>query len=268
MDRIDVDGLKAIQLDILKAVHVFCQTNGIQYSLSSGTLIGAVRHKGYIPWDDDIDICLLREDYIKLEKAFPSLLDGKYEFLSLARNRKWDRPWGKIHDTRTLLNENARHSMKGMGIGIDVFIMDDVPDDFTLFSRWNKMRVFLVYLWVLKALRLDRERGFFKNTIVLCSRILLLPFSHRRLALAIDSFIQRPNGKGFARVFESCDSLKALSNQQKSNFDSYTELEFEGLCFCVMGGYDDYLHSIYGDYMQLPPVEQRVSHHTFNAYWK
>ena len=268
MERIDVDELKAIQLDILKAVHAFCLTNGIRYSLSSGTLIGAVRHKGFIPWDDDIDICLLREDYFKLENSFPPLLDGKYEFMTLARNKRWDRPWGKIYDVRTMLMEDVRCNIKGMGVGIDVFVMDDVPDDITRFAIWNKRRKVLVYLWYFKAMKWKNNRSLLNNIVVVLAQLFLLPVSHRRLAEIIDRFIQKPNNKGFNHIFESCDSLRALSYQSKSVFDSYVELEFEGYLFSAMIGYDEFLRSIYGNYMKLPPKEHRVSHHTFSACWK
>lgn len=267
-EKIDVEGLKQVQLDILDAVHRFCTENGIDYSLSSGTLIGAVRHKGFIPWDDDIDICMLRSDYVKLEKAFPKLLDGKYEFKSLSRDPEWNRPWGKVEDNRTLLKESFNDSMASHGIGIDVFPMDDVPEDKAIFNPWNRKRKMLVYAWSIKGMKYSSHRSFVNNLTMALVKVLLLPFSLRQIALVIDRYIQKPNNKGYNKMYESCDSLKAGNYQSRSDFDSYVELEFEGKPYKAMAGYDDYLRNIYGDYMQLPPVEKRVSHHSFKAYWK
>ena len=266
--KIDVDELKRIQVEILTALHWFCAQNGINYSLACGTLIGAVRHKGFIPWDDDIDVCMLRSEYLKLEQAFPQLLDGKYRFCTLNRDMDWGRPWGKIQDTRTVLNEKFKDSVKHMGIGIDVFPMDDVPEDWNQFLAWNKKRKRLVYCWSIKGMTYSSTRSIMKNLIMFFVKVLLIPFSLRRIAVRIDKYIQEQNNRGLNKIFESCDSLKAKKYIDKSDFESFVELEFEGGYYKAMAGYDDYLRCIYGDYMELPPEENRVSHHTFEAYWK
>ena len=98
MKRIDINELKQIQLDVLSAVHGFCIEHGIRYSLGCGTMLGCARHQGYIPWDDDIDIYLPREDYNKLVNEFPETLNGKYQFISLERDSKWNRATAK-HST-------------------------------------------------------------------------------------------------------------------------------------------------------------------------
>lgn len=268
MKQIGVEELKQVQIDILDVVHHFCVKNDISYSLSSGTLIGAVRHKGFIPWDDDIDICMLRKDYKKLEAFFPDLLDGKYVFKSLDRDGEWNRPWGKIQNSNTILKESFSDSIKDMGIGIDVFPMDDVTDNPDKFIRWNRIRKILVYSWSIKGMKYSLNRSF-KNTIIMfLTKILLYPFSLRRIAKIIDSYIQNPNGRGYSKMYESCDSLKAKSSQNKSDMDSFIDIEFEGNLYKAMSGYDDYLRSIYGNYMKLPPKDMQVSHHTFQAWWK
>jgi len=266
--EIDLNGLKDLQLEILLDVHKFCQEKNIKYSLACGTLIGAIRHKGFIPWDDDIDICLLREEYKKLEDAFPKLLNGKYQFLTLNRDNDWYMPWGKVIDTRTVLTEETRYKNKNLGVFIDVFPMDDVYDTKKTFLEWNKTRRFLLHRWFLKNARFPRTWNFKRYVHLILERILLIPFSMRNLAKLIDIHIQKPNDKGYTRVFESCDSLGARHNQSKEDFEDYIDVDFEGYKFKAMAGYDDYLHNIYGDYMILPPMEKRVSHHSFSAHWK
>ena len=265
---ISASELRRLQLDILDSVHCFCINNRINYSLSSGTLIGAIRHKGFIPWDDDIDICMLRSDYERFEALFPDLLDGKFEFKSLCRDSQWNKPWGKIQDSRTVMYETFNDDYLNHGVGIDVFPMDDVPEDGGAFLVWNTKRKVLVYSWMIKGMKFDPQRSFWKTIVMLCEKALLFPFNLRQIASIIDKYIQRPNGKGYRKVFESCDSLRARISQDKADFDFFIDIEFEGKCFKSMAGYDDYLRSIYGDYMTLPPENERVTHHSFSAFWK
>ncbi len=154
-----VEEFKQIQIDILLAINKFCNEHNIKYSLACGTLLGAIRHKGFIPWDDDIDIYLLREDYNKLITVFPSLLDGKYSLNSLERNPLWNRPYAKAFDTQTIEIEAVRNNVPNMGIGIDVFPIDDVPDDDAEWKQFDKSRRFLQNCDTLKTLAWRTERS-------------------------------------------------------------------------------------------------------------
>ena len=113
--QITREELKHIQLDILQSVDAFCRANGIRYSLACGTMLGAIRHRGYIPWDDDIDIYLLREDYNRLMAEFPPVYDGRVQLVSLERNPGWDMSFAKAYDNRTLYCEYA-HPSEGLGV--------------------------------------------------------------------------------------------------------------------------------------------------------
>lgn len=265
---IETTVLKEIQLEILSAVHKFCIENDIKYSLACGTLIGAVRHKGYIPWDDDIDICLLRDEYKKLEVAFPKILDGKYKFLTLNRDCEWYMPWGKIVDNRTALTEEVRYLDKNWGVFIDVFPIDDVPDNNCVFFVWNHFRKYLLRRWYYKNGRWNRQWKIKTKVRNFLRRIYLFPFSMRRIGKIIDFYIQRPNGRGFNHICHSCEAMFAKHNLNKEVFNDYIDIEFENRKFKTMVGYDSYLRAIYGDYMKLPPEEQRVTHHFFKAFWK
>lgn len=122
--EITMEELRAIQLDILDKIHAFCTEHGIRYSLGGGTLLGAVRHKGYIPWDDDIDIMLPRPDYERFLKEF----DGKYAELNLqhyGNDNTCCIPFAKVYDNRTVLIEKLQKS----GIYIDVFPIDGLPEE-------------------------------------------------------------------------------------------------------------------------------------------
>ena len=118
MNKLDTDTVKEIQMDILSSVDTFCKENNIRYFISGGTLIGAVRHKGYIPWDDDIDIMMLRKDYNKFVHDFGT--KGKYCVLAPELNMHFPFPFAKVEDTSTVLIENMATPWE-MGINIDVF---------------------------------------------------------------------------------------------------------------------------------------------------
>ncbi len=270
MERItSIDELKKVQLDILLAVHSFCENNGINYSLAYGSLLGAIRHKGFIPWDDDIDICLLREDYKKLEKAFPSLLDERYVFLSLDRDKKWNRPYGMVYDSRTIQIEDAANNYKNVGVGIDVFPIDDICTDKAEFFSYNRKRMFMVYVLNCKFLKWRKDRSFIKNVVLLISKLVCTPFSCRHIAKKLDEYARLYNGKTTEFVYHSSDTDTHLFKQfPKSIFNSFINVAFESYSVKIMSGYDSYLSNIYGDYMTPPPLDKRVSSHICEAYWK
>lgn len=264
-----LEELKKIQLDILLSFHKFCTENNINYSLAAGTLIGAIRHKGFIPWDDDIDVYLLREEYNKLVASYPCLYNGRYKFVSLERDKKWHRAYGKLYDNMTIEVEKTQNVYADLGVGIDVFPIDDVPDNHDEWCRYEKKRRFLRDIMTLKSLSLLKERSIKNNVIVLLGRLLLffLPFS--LLARLMDRKAQMHNNKGYKHVYENC--LGVYNSEKpwlKEDIIEVIDTPFEDNIIKIMKGYDDYLTIIYGDYMKLPPVEKQISHHAFNAFWK
>lgn len=263
-----IDELKKIQLNILLCINEFCRDNGISYSLACGTLLGAIRHKGYIPWDDDIDIQLLREDYEKLVTSFPEEYKN-IRLLSLERNDSWNRAYARAYDYRTIEIEGVRGEIEGLGVGIDVFPIDSAPDDNSRWIKYNKKRMFLQNIYQLKLMRLSSNRFLFKNLIIIIAQLLLLPFTLRALSQIINRYAQKYNTKGFQYLYENCQGIGKRRNKFLfEDFSEYIDVEFEGYKLKAIKGYDDYLKNSYGEYMKLPPVEKRVSTHTFEAYWK
>ena len=261
--------LKNIQLNILLSFHEFCTKNGISYSLAAGSLIGAVRHKGFIPWDDDIDVYLLRKDYNKLIKVYPQTYKDHFCLMTMERDDYWYRPYGKLFDNRTLEIEDTRINYPGIGIGIDVFPIDDAPDDFQEWKSFDRKRRLLRDVYTLKSLTFSKKRLLRKNVIVLLGRFLLFPFSFGFIARCINRHCQINNGKGYNSAYESCWGVyNSKGPWLKKDMESFIDTEFEGKTIKIMQGYDNYLTLVYGDYMQLPPEEKRNSHHVFKAYWK
>lgn len=269
MNRKEIDScqLKNIQLEIMDAIDTFCVNNGINYSLACGSLLGAVRHKGFIPWDDDIDIYLMRDDYKKLIQIFPDVFLGKYKLISLERNKEYNKAYAKVYDDSTILMEFA-NSKPIIGVNIDIFPLDFVPEDKKIYSRYNKIRKFIISLYQVKMIRISSHRPFYKNIILLVGKLFLLLFSSRRLAIYISNYAQVHNSTPSKYVFETVQGLLQKNRKFTKSFKSYIRIPFEDRNYQVVKDYDIVLTQGYGDYMKLPPIEKRVSHHSFKAYKK
>lgn len=253
--------MRQIQLDILIKVDEYCRENGIRYSLGGGTLLGAVRHKGYIPWDDDIDLMMPRPDYERFLDGF----DGKYDNLSMQHyrnNSKCCKPFLKISDNRTILIENIQKC----GVNIDVFPIDGLPVDGkdidSFFERFN--------IEVSKLVRSTNLLGIKRRYVVVLIKQLVkqIIFPSRKKAVErFQKFITTYDFETsqFAASVVGAYGLKEV--METSVFKSYIELPFEGHLFMCIAGYDAYLTKHYGDYMKLPAKEKQVSHHDFEAYW-
>lgn len=265
MSEISLEELKVIQLNVLQAIHDYCLSHGIIYSIACGTALGAVRHKGFIPWDDDIDIYLLRNDYNRLVQTFPK--EGRYKLISLERNETWDRPYAKAYDDTTIFEENCNCSVI-IGVGIDVYPIDTVPEKENDWKKFDsKRRRWQNYL-LMKQIRINMKRSLFKNSFIMMAKALLLPFSRRSLSNFIDKRIKAYNGTASEWVFESAQGMIQKNRFHKHIFDYTILVDFEDRKFMIFEDYDEYLKNGYGDYMKLPPVEKRIAHHSYNAYWK
>ena len=260
MRSINLDELKSIQLDLLQKTADFCERNGLRYFLCGGTLIGAIRHKGYIPWDDDIDIAMPRPDYDQFVKTF-NKSENYYQVLALSNDPDYTTPFAKVYDNRTILRE-LQYKIVKYGVYIDVFPADGVKDA----AQIHKIMLLRKFLNTKRANYYKRTIS--KMAINTIGKVLLLPFSAHRIATWIDNearkyaFGTQPKSGIIVNPYGPGEMV------DKSVFASDIYQEFEGHQYRVPVGYDNWLRSIYGDYMQLPPEEHRVSHHTFDAWWK
>lgn len=266
MKEISFSELKAVQIDILTAVDKFCSDNNIIYSMAYGTLLGAVRHKGYIPWDDDIDICMIRHDYERFVKEFPDCLGDRYKIASINRTNNWHSPFAKVYDERTVLKQKKTKTIE-IGVNIDVFPLDDVPGEICQWKRFWKKQQYLLQVKNLKAIRIIKERSLIKNIALIFLKLLYAYKSQQRIVEELDNNAQKFNGQGLKFVYPNVSGI-TKEPLVKSQLREIVDYPFESKVFKGFKNADYYLRMTYGNYMQLPPESERVGKHVLKAYWK
>jgi LPS biosynthesis protein len=263
MQEVTPDESKKLQLKILINVAKFCDEHNINYSLAYGTLIGAVRHKGFIPWDDDIDIIMMRDDYERFVTTYNDdsfdLVDGDHQ-LNHLHVRIADK------NTRIVSLEGGRDKYYKSGVWIDVFPIDKVPDDKEEYQRFMKR------IYILCKLQLIAEVGGKDRK-----------FPHKVLFNALQFFL-KPLGvlfvnkakKEMVKYNHSESNTVANISLWYLHYPSFSieymkqfiKIEFEGHLFNSISNYDGYLKGIYGDYMTPPPINKQAPRHKYVAYWR
>lgn len=256
---LDDTSLKTLQsrlTELLHRVHLICEENGIRYTMMGGTLIGAVRHQGFIPWDDDIDIGMPYEDY---KKFIDVVTSHKYEGLAFGipgKTEDYFQTFVKVFDTTTTLKENNRTKSKPKGIFIDVFPLTFVGD--TKYEIFCNVRKFRFWRDVLTRKDYHLCKGWF--VLVEWMYVLLGKFLSSDLSL-----------KRIRALYEKLATKKTLmmADLDGNNkgivpaylFDEFTLYGFGNYQFYGMKQADEYLRDVFGDYMKLPPENQRAPHH-------
>jgi lipopolysaccharide cholinephosphotransferase len=247
---------KALLIELLDYVHNFCLAHNIKYSLCGGTLLGAIRHKGFIPWDDDIDIQLLRDDYNRLIEDW-NKESHPYIFHNIeSGNTQY--AYGKISNPKTIVKDGNNWLM---GVNIDVFPIDKVIDIDDFRRRHAAVMKRYVYLWRIM-------RPFKWNVKIIFWKIIRMFKNEQDIIREIDNIAKSNNDRESDYVFEMVAGRLYKEPCPSKVFEEMIQVEFENKKYFAVKGYDQYLSSCYGNYMQLPPKEKRVSHHSIEAYWK
>ena len=263
MKLLDLQETKKMQLDILQSIHDCCVKNGIKYSICGGTLIGAIRHKGFIPWDDDIDIFLLREEYNKLIKVFNDD-KGRYVLHCLENDPNYNYPFAKVEDNRTYVAEKT--TAYRIGVYIDVFPVDNCFDTEEESLAYIKGAKIHQTLFKGKLVIPGKMNSFITKLKIYVVKILASFYSLRRLAEKLTSY--STGGKSNSKYVATMVSVYVIKELQlRSNFSSFVKLRFEDREFQAIKEYDKYLTQVYGDYMQFPPESKRHSPHTIDGIY-
>ena len=261
------DEEKQVRFDILRYIDQICRKHNIRYSLTGGTLLGAVRHGGFIPWDDDIDVFLTRPEYNKLSKVLSN--ENEYLWLTREYDDNYFFVFGRLIDKRTLIEDEGIDSIAGYGVFVDICVVDGLPDNVILCKFHCFFMRFLYRSRRCAAYSHSQyvPKNFFKRFIKRLYQKICRCIGVKRWVKWLDKVAQKypfEKGKYVANMMSQYGKKEIM---HKKSFDSYIEMPFEDEKFLVIKGWEEYLTNIYGEYMKLPPVEQRKGHHTGKAYW-
>ncbi len=257
----ELRSLQIVLLEMLVELDRICGKHGIRYGLDAGTLLGAVRHKGFIPWDDDVDLVMLRSEYDKLREACKTDLDvSRFFFQDNTTDPEYRRGFGRL---RRLDSEFVRcgqeHLKMRTGIFLDIFPRDNVPDFYPL----RVCCTLYCYFWR-KVLYSDDGKVNAANAAARFVYSLLNCIPLRAAFAAYGWLAERMNARHTR--FVRCYAFPVVAKQrlahgyQRSWFEEFMTMEFEGKTLSASTQYADYLTFLYGDYMQMPPPELRRRH--------
>lgn len=252
--------IKIIQdkiLSILKEFISICEENNLTYYALGGTLLGAVRHKGFIPWDDDIDIGMPREDYEKFQKIAPNLLPSHLKMV----NNPLNLDITQLVDKKVVIKFVNSES----NAFIDIFPLDGYPEKASFSARVHSFRVLfqrmLCKISVLDQLE-DKDRGTLENLIVKISKTLRIQKALPKDALvgSLHKVIQNYDFNNSRYVGNVLGRYREKEIVPREYFRDPVPLKFEDIMINCPTKFKEYLTEIYGDYMKLPPEEDRVAH--------
>ena len=251
--------IQSIMLDILKFIDGICKDNNLTYYLYAGTLLGAIRHKGFIPWDDDLDICMPRSDYNKLIKIMKKSDNEKYSLKCIENSKKeYNYCFGKMIDNNTVVKEIGKFQGEELGVWVDIFPLDGVGNDLKKAKCIiKKSRKYVRQILLLEVGRKINNKGK-----------LLYVIGRRRLNRILKHKLKKND------FYDS----KYVADVMTLDFDEliFEEGIFQGDRTClfedieasVPANSETLLKTMYGDYMKLPPEEERVSSHNCEIWAK
>lgn len=262
MTQLTLDEIKATELNILLEFQKFCKANNLTFYLSGGTLLGAIRHHGFIPWDDDIDVCMSRPDYNQMQRLLNKggFLPPYLDFICY-ENGKLSYPITKIVDTRTRCDNEFSLVGDSQGLWIDIFPVDGLPvseqDTAKLYKKTGHLREILALSVAKKGEGKTAFRRLFKYIAIPAAKMIGSKY-------CADRIIQLATARPYRySEYVGCVvwGLNGMGERMKrSEFEIPADVTFERHTFQTMSCWDSYLTNSYGDYMTPPPESQQKTH--------
>lgn len=255
--------IRDMELELLREIDRVCRRNNIQYFLSGGTMLGAVRHKGFIPWDDDVDIAMLREDYVKFKEVCKTELPKKYQYQSYTNKDGYHYFFDKITIKDTYFSTKYSDKFEMLkGISMDIFVFDKTSDN-KFFSKLHfKMLMALRLLMNVRWINHPRkDKSYLLSKLLLP---LLRVFSMDTYSKMYDKLLRKYEKRNTSTVLPPATDHKWRGVMPKSWFETVTDAPFEDVMSYIPTGYDNYLKRWYcEDYMELLPLCERTGTHDY-----
>lgn len=270
--HLEFSEIQQIALGVLKHIHGVCEEQGFRYTLAYGSLIGAIRHKGFIPWDDDIDIMMPRPDFEKFVEYYNNHDTGPFKLMNLDNTKDYPYFNTRVCDTRTYI-EVKNENPYGMGVFVDVCAMDGLGNDWdealSIMSE-SKRLCSSMFLVTRNKFYVGLTKGFKKKILkypaYIFTHLLGKGFFEKKMQKLVQSRDYENSRYVGCLLWSTYRPQKEV--MKKEWIESVALEQFEDGVFKVSTNYDKMLTQLYGDYMKLPPEEDRVHHHLYFAYRK
>ena len=252
--------LHKILLEIMEYIHEVCCENNIQYFLAGGTLLGAIRHNGFIPWDYDVDIHMTRENYIKFENVLINKNDSRFKYCSYKNEKDYYKPHATVVKKHTLyynFRDAINRELKcNYGIFVDIIPLDYAVDFNDAKAIKRKVHFFRRIVSLKKGFSSSQNECKLKKIIRFIIRLSLSPLPLSFINMLLDKVMQSSNGKKCSLLLDSTSRYKVDKACWDKKLYETTQLHvFEGHHFLIPEGYHEILSIIYGDYNVFPSKE-------------
>lgn len=264
-EKIDLKELQKLTLDLIIEFDAFCQKNDIKYVLGGGSMLGAIRHKGFIPWDDDMDVMMLREEYDKLLKAAQKAAKEPADSENgLKSDRKFISPYDRTfarNFARYVRCDYTKHEEGFVEddcpwIGIDIFPIDFVPGDDRFKKQMKQVRFWrkmLLFSLTVPNSGKSKAKKIAKNIIRPFTKMI----GSYNMALKMDKIAMKYADKDKTYIAAVCGMYGDRERWKLKEYLPQIRVPFEGVLLPVPKNYDIYLSNLYHDYMKLPPEDKR-----------
>lgn len=260
----DIKKLKEIELEIFRHFIEICNENSLRYFVVGGTALGAVRHKGFIPWDDDIDVALPRGDYEKFLTAAQKSLPSNMFLQTYITDKNYPNPFAKLRQSDTAFIEKSTSKIKmNHGVYVDIFPLDGYSRSGIrgklLGLKEKILKISVASVFVSGNISRNKFRAIVKRAIAR-----LLP-DYRASVRRLDTMYKKIPYEDAEIIVNFCGAWAEKEIMPKAYFGDGIEGEFEGIKVVLPAKTHEYLTALYGDYMTLPPEEERVGHHYYTV---